>query len=208
MPPRPVFILIVAALVGLGGVAWSEREVFVRFAQRAAAFDERANARNDLDIWPPAEGGVVWRLSEDSAGPAIEADVDIPPFALRLAFAIRKNLDATLPASHIIEIVARVPPEFAGRAVAEIRAPEFKRVPRTPPERRLIGTMASVGDGTFLFGLSAAPGDLATNLDIMQANFVELPLTYASGKQATLTFEKGSTGTPVFARALAAWRRD
>jgi hypothetical protein len=97
LPPRPVLVLIVAMLAGLAGVAWSERQVFFRVAQRAAAFDQYANGKGFLEIWPPAEGGVVWKLAESSAGPAIEADVDVPPFALRVAFAISNNSSRSSP---------------------------------------------------------------------------------------------------------------
>jgi hypothetical protein len=65
--------------------------------------------------------------------------------------------------------------------------------------------MVRASADTFLFGLSSLPADVRTNLDIMRANFIEVPIVYKSGQYTTLTFEKGSTGTPVFARAMAAW---
>jgi len=205
--PVPFIALMVVTLVGLAGFGWSERATFYLVAQRAVITDIPSAGRDSNDAWPTIEGAVSWKLTNGDSDPALGAFIDMPPVALTMTLTIRKNPDAALPASHIIEIVARVPPDFPKRAIADIGPLAFK----SNPEARgtsLFGSMVKQGDDTFLMGLSPVPADVEANLGIMEANFLELPLTYASGQRGTLTFEKGTTGTPIFTRALAAWREE
>jgi hypothetical protein len=206
-PSVPFIALMVVTLIALAGFAWSKRDTFYVVAQRAVIEDIPSSTRDRNDEWPTIEGAVSWKLTDGDGNPALEAFIDVPPVALTMTLTIRKNLDASLPASHIVEIVARVPPDFPKRAIADVGPLAFKS---SPGERGtpLFGTMVKQDEDTYLMGLSPVPADIQANLKIMESNFLELPLTYASGQRGTLTFEKGSTGTPLFARALAAWREN
>jgi hypothetical protein len=203
--PVPFVVLMVVTLIGLAGFAWSERDTFYIVAQRAVITDIPARGGDGYDAWPTIEGAVSWKLTKGESDPIVEAFVDMPPVALTVTLTIRKNLDAALPASHIVEITTRFPPEFPKRAIVNVGPLAFKSNPavRGTP---LFGTLVKQFEGAYLMGLSPVPADIEANLELMESNFLELPLTYASGQHGILTFEKGTTGTPIFARALAAWR--
>jgi hypothetical protein len=124
-----------------------------------------------------------------------------------MRLSLHKNTDATLPASHLLEIVTSTPRDFPDKAVTEIGKLVVKLAPEAEGAE-LIGDVAQISDGVFWMGLSAKPTDTNVNLRLLElGNFFDLPLTYKSGQHATLTFEKGRTGTAAFKQAIAAFRR-
>jgi hypothetical protein len=149
---------------------------------------------------------VDWRFVEDGAGgPEIAADLRVPEVGMNIRLVIRRVTDPTLPASHLVEAVITTPPDFPGK---EIRS--MPRLVLKPGEKDrgepLIGAAAKVAEGAFWIGLSAAEADLARNLQLLrESSWIDLPLVYATGQRAILTFEKGPQGAEVFDSALAAW---
>jgi len=169
-------------------------------AQRGALYEEPAEAGADVFPIPAA---VTWSYSEAGPnGPEIVGNVDIPDRGMKFKIAIRRNVDDTLPASHIVEVVVDAPPE---RAVREIPRLVFK-----PTEdgrgQPLIGAPAQVADGFFWIVLSGVQADVNANVNLLQDRlWIDLPFVYANGQRAILTFEKGTPGERVFERALTAW---
>lgn len=206
LPALPLRILLISALVGMIGFAWAQRGVFYRVAQTAILTEQDdahpRSAENRI------EASVGWRfVANGAAGPELVANFDIPATGANIRLSMRKNTDATLPASHIIEVTTSPPRDFPGKAVTEVGqlvvklAPEAEGVP-------LIGDVAEISDGIFWIGLSAVPSDTEVNLRLLTLGaFFDLPLTYKSGQHATLTFEKGRTGVASFEQALAAFRQ-
>jgi len=63
-----------------------------------------------------------------------------------------------------------------------------------------------VKDNVFLIRLSNLPGDIERNKDlILRRNWIDLPIRFASGQRAILSFEKGVTGDQVLNDAFRQW---
>lgn len=174
--------------------------------QRAVLYEEPLDAAEAAAGVIAINAAVTWSYVPDGInGPEIVADLDVPERNLKLKIAIRRNTDATLPASHIVEVVLDVPGDFAGRGVRDIPRIVFK-----PSEdargQPLIGASAQVAPGFFWIALSGVDVDVRTNRDLLSDRmWIDLPLVYETGQRAILTFEKGDPGEQVFSRALAAW---
>jgi hypothetical protein len=131
--------------------------------------------------------------------------VDVPERGLKVKLAIRRNIDETLPASHIVEVVVDTPGDFPGRGIRDVPRVVFK-----PSEdsrgQPLIGASARVADGFFWIALSGVDSDVRMNLGLLRERiWIDLPLVYESGQRAILTIEKGAPGERAFERALTAW---
>lgn len=149
---------------------------------------------------------VTWRYVENGpTGPEVEASLTVPEREMKIRFALHKNTDQTLPASHLIEVVVDIPADFPGKAIKTI-----PRIVMKPTEeargQALVGAPAKVTDGFFWIALSADNQDVISNLGLLrERNWIDLPFVYETGQRAILTFEKGTPGERVFEQAVAAW---
>jgi hypothetical protein len=202
-PSRAVIILMVAAAGGVAGVAWSQRDLLAGaevgvLADEVIGLDGRPS--------PSAQGAVVrWSLDAGGAlGPRIVADVAIPERRMNIRFAIWKNSDEQLPASHIVEIVTE-PAKFPGKSIAVVPLVYVKEAPDSRG-RQLIGAAATVAENRFWIALSSDPFDVRANLELLRSGEVfELSMAYDTGRPAALLFEKGTTGKRAFEEASAMW---
>jgi formylglycine-generating enzyme required for sulfatase activity len=70
-------------------------------------------------------GSAIWHVEAISPGPglapelAIRADVEIPERKMTVTWSLRRNTDKSLPASHTIEIMFKVPADFPGGGIME-----------------------------------------------------------------------------------------
>jgi hypothetical protein len=118
---------------------------------------------------------------------------------------IRRNTHPTFPASHLVQTVINVSPDFPGKGIRSVP----RHVHKTSEDERgdtHIGAAAKVADGFFWIALSAAQADIERNLQLLrERSWLDLPLVYETGQRAILTFEKGAQGAEVFENAFAAW---
>jgi hypothetical protein len=71
----------------------------------------------------------------------------------------------------------------------------------------LAGLPVPVKDNVFLIGLSNLQGDTERNVDLLRTrNWIDLPIRFASGQRAILSFEKGISGEQVVNDAFNQWR--
>ena len=154
----------------------------------------------------PFSGSVEWSRDVDELGiPVIKATARIPARNLTVEMLFRKNSDAALPASHLIEIDFSVLDSFVGGGIANLPGVMFKNV-ELAQGTPLAGASARVFDNQFLFALSADSADLATNNTLMRDQaWVDLLIVYSTGRRAILTLEKGAEGTEIFNAVLDAW---
>jgi hypothetical protein len=149
---------------------------------------------------------VTWRYVENGpTGPEVEASLTVPEREMKIRFALHKNTDQTLPASHLIEVVVDIPADFPGKGIKTV-----PRIVMKPTEeargQALVGAPAKVTDGFFWIALSADGQDVISNLGLLrERNWIDLPFVYETGQRAILTFEKGTPGERVFQQAVAAW---
>jgi hypothetical protein len=175
-------------------------------AQKAILYEEPLDAAGAAAGVNAINAAVTWKYVADGAnGPEIEASLQVPERGMKVQFSIHKNSDATLPASHLIEVVVDTPADFPGKAIKSV-----PRIVMKPTEEArgqpLVGAPAKVTDGFFWIALSATDADIAANLALLrERNWIDLPLVYETGQRAILTFEKGTPGEQVFEKAVAAW---
>lgn len=156
-------------------------------------------------------GSTAWRTETipPSAGhPAevvLRADAQIPERQMSVKWSLRRNTDKSLPASHMIEIIFKVPPNVQGGGVAQ--APGV--VMKTKEDKQgmpLAGAAATVTTGIFMFALPEI--SVAQNLQLLkEREWLDLPFAYSNGTRAVLSIEKGEPGDRAFAEAFAAWSK-
>jgi hypothetical protein len=173
-------------------------------AQRAILYEEDpANPQGEPRAVP---GQATWHLDPPAAGavdPSVRATVRFDSGTV-MTMTMRRNLDPTLPASHTIEL-AFVTGEQSGRAVRDIGLLQLKDE-ETVRGAPVAGLPVPVKDNFFLIGLSNIPNDIQRNTNLlMQRNWIDIPIRFAAGQRAIVSFEKGMSGEQIIARAFQAW---
>jgi hypothetical protein len=181
----------------------------VSVAQRAVFYEEDpATPQTPKTL----VGRVVWRLEGVNAGQgqpletAVRAVVEIADAGLVMNMLIRRNLDASLPASHTMELSFSTRSGEAGRVIRDVGLLQFKNEEgaRGTP---VAGLPVPVRENLFLIGLSNLSGDVERNVELLlRRNWVDLPVRMASGQRAILSFEKGVVGEQVLNDAFRQWQ--
>lgn len=177
-------------------------------AQKMILYEERLGQQS-LEV---KNGTVVWTLVNEQPdnGPAeqvIRGEINNPDTGLSALITIKRNTDASLPASHLVEIVFALPPDFAGGSIDQLQRIAFKQT-EADQGAPLIAVPAKITQDFYMVALNDLAEARTTNTDLMrQRNWIDIPLVYSNGRQALITLEKGASGTEVFNRALDAWAR-
>ncbi|WP_159586153.1 hypothetical protein [Chelativorans xinjiangense] len=192
-----------------GGTGELEGEASLPVGQRAIFYEERTNAsQGSAD-----SGAVVWSIVEESPGnnlppePAIRGEATVPDKGLQLKMTIRRNVDQSLPASHIMELIFLTPDDFQGGSIDNVLRVAMKRSEQDTGSP-LLGIPARIAPGFFLVALSDNRADVETNTLLMRRqSWIDIPIVYTSGRRALITLEKGVPGDRIFSEALEAWQR-
>ncbi len=176
-------------------------------AQRVVLYEEDPNDPQGKRF----VGSAVWRTETVSPGPglapelAVRADIEVPERHMTVTWSLRRNTDQALPASHTIEIMFNLPPDFPGGGIANVPGVLMKQSEQargTP----LAGLAVKVTNGFFLIGLSAVDADVQRNIQLLKDRpWFDIPIVYNNGGRAILALEKGPPGDKAFADAFAAW---
>jgi hypothetical protein len=179
-------------------------------AQRALLVEE-----NIADPQQPTINGgrALWRLDALNGGQGqpletvVRATVDMPDSGLSLVLTLRRNTDPAFPASHTIELLfTAANPGDQNRIVRDVALPQLK-VDEATRGIALAGLSVPVKENIFLIGLSDLKGDIDRNSDLLlHRAWIDLPLRFASGQRAVLSFEKGVSGERVLADAFRQWQ--
>jgi len=156
------------------------------------------------------EGAVSWSLVREPGAdgvqePVVQGRLNIPGRGLTALLTFKRNSDASLPASHLVEIVFAVPPGFEGGAIDNVQ-----RIAMKPTEQdrgdALIAVPAKITDDFHMIALNDFPDARATNIELLRSrNWMDIPLAYRNGRRALLTLQKGETGTQAFNEAIREW---
>jgi hypothetical protein len=178
-------------------------------AQRVVLYEEDPNDANGKRF----VGSAIWRTETVTPGPgqapevAIRADIEIPDRKLSMTWSLRRNTDPSLPASHTVEIMFKLPADFVSGGISNVpgilmkQAEQARGVP-------LAGLAVKVTNGFFLIGLSASDSDRERNLQLLkERSWFDIPVVYNNNRRAILALEKGTPGERAFAEAFAAWRQ-
>jgi hypothetical protein len=158
-------------------------------------------------------GSAIWRTERVSPGSGqpeelvIRADVEIPERKLAMIWSLRRNTDKSLPASHTVEIMFRLPQDFPPGSVVNVPGILMKQTEQTRGAP-LAGHAVKVTDSYYLIGLSAFDADRENNLRMLkERGWFDIPVVYSNKRRAILAVEKGTPGERVFAEAFAAWHQ-
>ncbi|MBV8663052.1 MAG: hypothetical protein JO107_08110 [Hyphomicrobiales bacterium] len=161
---------------------------------------------------PPAVslGSVVWTMIPAAPGQpssvAVKAETDIPDLKMHAIMTIRKNTDASLPASHTIDLRVSFADGADIKGIKDIRVPLMRR-DDPPSQDSLSGVRVKISDSYFLVGLNRNDVDIAHNADLMaNRGWFDFPMLLNDDRIAKLTFEKGADGDRLLNEALAAWK--
>lgn len=177
-------------------------------AQRAILYEEGSDQQSGEQV----DGTVVWRTESVNGGQnqpletALRGDISIPGRDIGATVTIRRNIDATLPASHTIEIVFKLPANFPNAGVANVPGILMK-VDEAARGSPVSGLSVRVTNGFFLIGLSNIDNERIVNEQLLRdRNWIDIPILYDNGRRAVLTLEKGTPGMQAFNDALVAWQ--
>jgi len=176
-------------------------------AQRAVLYEADPNDPQGKRF----PGSVVWRTETVSPGPGlapelvVRADISIPERHMTMTWSLRRNTDKALPASHTIEVMFNLPPDFAGGGIANVPGilmKDSEEVRGMP----LAGLAVKVTNGFFLIGLNAADSEMQRNIQLLKERpWFDILIVYNNNGRAILTMEKGPPGERAFADAFKAW---
>lgn len=177
-------------------------------AQKMILYEERLGQQS-LEVKP---GTVVWTLVSEPSGDGpdeqvIRGEINNPDKGLSALLTIKRNTDPSLPASHLVEVVFALPPEFEGGSIDQLQRIAFKQT-EADQGNPLIAVPAKITQDFYMVALNDLEEARQTNVDLMrQRNWIDIPVVYSNGRQALITLEKGASGTEVFNQALDAWSR-
>jgi hypothetical protein len=177
--------------------------------QRAVFYEEDPTSPQT----PKAQvGRVTWRLEDVNPGQgqplekAVSAQIEVPDAGLTMRMVLRRNLDATLPASHTVELTFTTREGDTNRVIRDVGLLQFKdeEAARGTP---VAGLPVPVRENLFLIGLSNLQVDVARNTQLfVRRNWIDLPVRMASGQRAILSFEKGGSGSQILNDAFNQWQ--
>jgi hypothetical protein len=156
-------------------------------------------------------GSVVWRMATPAPGvtgdPVIQADVDIPERGMRVSLSFRRNADAAVPASHVIEISFDLPSNFPPGSVQNV--PGILMKPAAQARGAPLAGLAMKSEASlFTIRLATAETERQRNLQLLKERpWFDVPVIYQNGRRAILAIEKGPSGEEAFEAALKAWGR-
>ncbi len=156
-------------------------------------------------------GSAVWRTEAVPPAPgqppdlAIRADIEIPEQKISARWSLRRNDDKALPASHTVEVMFTLPPDFPHGGITNIPGVLMKQSESTRGVP-LAGLAIKVTNNFFLIGLSSVDADRARNIQLLKERaWFDIPVVYNDGRRAIIAIEKGTPGERAFARAFEAW---
>lgn len=152
-------------------------------------------------------GRVIWRSEMAAAGrrmdPIVRAVIEIPDAALVMNLRMLRNEDASLPASHTLELSFSTEKSRPERAVRDLGLPQFKdeEASRGTP---IAGVPVRVRENIFLVGLSRLDERRNREL-VLRRKWMDLPVRLASGTRGIISVEKGPSGEELLRRAFETW---
>lgn len=178
-------------------------------AQRSILYEEGEDASGSGTA---SQGRVAWSVIEetDSAGKKVQvlaAQAEIPDRNIAVSVRIKPNTDASLPASHLVEIQYQIPDGFSGKDVANVPGLVMKPTEEARGDA-LLGASVKVAPGFFWIALSSIDNERDRNLALLrERGWIDIPMLYETGKRAILTLEKGTPGARALEQAMASWTK-
>jgi len=174
--------------------------------QTATLYEENPGGAQQFQNF---SGTVVWRTETVAVGPgrapdlALRADIDIPDRKMNVRLVIRRNMDASFPASHTLEIQFVNPGDPFG-GVSSVRGMRAKNAEAANGSVFGLSEPEKIKEGDILFALPDT--QLEQNIQLLRDRpWFDIAFFYNNGRRAVLAFEKGTPGDRAVGQALAAW---
>ncbi len=178
----------------------------VASTEKMFLYEERIGQSSPTAI----QGSVAWSLQHEAGSDGrqeatVQATVTVPERNLSALLTFKRNSDPSLPASHIVEVVFSLPPNFEGGAIESVQRISLKRTEQDRGDA-LIAVPAKITDDFHMIALNDYPDARKANLDLLASrDWIDIPITYRNGRRALLTMQKGSTGGEAFTAAIKEW---
>ena len=154
-------------------------------------------------------GTAVWRTETVSIGPgrapdlALRVDIEIPDRKMNVSLLLRRNMDASFPASHTLEIQFSTPGDPFG-GISSVRGVRAKNAEAANGSILILSEPEKIKDGDVLFALPDT--QLEQNVQLLRERpWFDIAFFYNNGRRAVLAFEKGTPGEKALGDALTAW---
>ncbi|MBY4609508.1 hypothetical protein K6M90_17830 [Rhizobium sp. 9T] len=189
-----------------GPAASPQQAAPVGSSEKMFLYEERIGQSSPTAI----EGTVVWSVQHEAGQggrqeATVQGNITVPERNLSALVTFKRNSDPSLPASHLVEIVFSVPPNFEGGSIDSVQRISMKRTEQDRGDA-LIAVPAKITDDFHMIALNDYPDARKANLDLMSTrNWIDIPITYRNGRRALLTMDKGGTGTDAFNTAIKEW---
>lgn len=184
-----------------------QTEVSIADGEKMFLYEERLGQSSPTAV----PGAVAWSIKEESPGgdakpePAIQAQITVPDRGLTALMTIKRNVDPSLPASHVIEFVFSLPENFEGGAIEGVQRVSMKRTEQDRGDP-LIAVPAKITDDFHMIALNDFAEAVGSNTELLRSrSWIDIPITYRNGRRALLTLEKGASGIEAFSKAMQAW---
>ena len=156
------------------------------------------------------DGSVSWSLQREAGAngrqePVVQGRINVPGRGLTALMTFKRNTDPSLPASHLVEIVFAVPPDFEGGAIESVQRIAMKSSEQDRGNA-LIAVPAKITDDFHMIALNDFPDARSTNIELLRSrNWIDIPIAYRNGRRALLTLQKGPDGERAFNDAIREW---
>jgi hypothetical protein len=191
-----VAVSVAATVVGVTGAGHADDARPVDGPLRAVLYE----VGRDHTAQKGFVGSVVWHTDAiaSSAG-SLTADVEIPDLEMMANVVVASNDDRSFRASHTVEIMVTLPPDFVHGRVINVPRIVMKEG-ETTPGIPLKTVAVKITPRLFQIGLSNIGTDRQRNIELIkELPWIDFQILFSDGNWAILSLEKAALGD----RALA-----
>jgi hypothetical protein len=186
--------------------ATTDTAAVVAGGEKLFLYEERIGQATPVAV----PGSISWTAVRENGpdgkpDPQIQGRINVPERGISALLTVKRNTDNSLPASHIIEVVFSVPPDFEGGAIENLQRIAMKRTEQDRGDP-LVAVTAKVTDDTYLVALNDFEDVVKRNMELLSTRgWIDIPITYRNGRRALITLDKGTTGGNVFEQVMREW---
>lgn len=155
-------------------------------------------------------GTVTWSLQSEAGDdgkpqPVVQGRITVPERGMTALITFKRNTDASLPASHLVEFVFSLPPNFEGGSIESVQRISMKQSEQDRGDP-LVAVPAKITPDFHMIALNDFPDARARNMELLKSrNWMDVPIIYGTGRRALLTLQKGPEGIKAFDEAIKEW---
>ncbi|MBK5569585.1 hypothetical protein [Ensifer sp. SSB1] len=183
--------------IGLGGKSAHTSASIETSVAPAFLYEERTENLQPVTT----SAGATWKEETVAGAPTVIRSIaQFPSQGLTAAITFQRNSDNTLPASHTIEMVFELSPNFSEGHVAASLMPSLKE---NEPSRGepLVGAVAPINQSFYTVSLSDSSDARAKNEDFLLSRpWIDFPIRYSNGRRTLITLKRTPAIMDMFRR--------